>query len=225
MKIWGDPEIQTVEGARSEVLGQPEESTMAKPEGAIRGNLDIHQPVPEDGNSGQPENSSSAIPKDRGTRATWVKRPVGTAEGCEIRGNSEIHRRQSRKMQRTGQPGNSSIGATRQRRIGATRSFNTGGVEDGKSGQLDNPLPAQPNGLNVRGNSWIRRQRGLRMRSTGQPGDALLAKPEDRGEEATLNLIWKLNGTMHDSTSCKDIRERQRPKSLWRFHFVASGKC
>jgi hypothetical protein len=39
------------------------------------------------------------------------------------------------------------------------------------------------------------------MRGTGQPGDALLAKPEDAGCEATRILINKLNGSMHDPIS------------------------
>jgi hypothetical protein len=37
---------------------------------------------------------------------------AGCAEGCEIRGDSKIHRRQGRKMQTPGQLGDSSVGVT-----------------------------------------------------------------------------------------------------------------
>jgi len=44
-------------------------------------------------------------------------------------------------------------------------------------------------------------RRGQRTRSTGQPGDARLAKPEDAGAGATRNQHESLNGTMHDPMS------------------------
>jgi hypothetical protein len=74
-----------------------------------------------------------------------------------------------------------------------------------KSGQLDDPSPAQRNGLKIRGNPEIRRRRGISVLSTGQPGNAWLAKLEGAGVEETRNPITKLNGTMHDPMSYKII--------------------
>jgi hypothetical protein len=59
----------------------------------IRGDSDIYQPVPEDSKFwGNLDDESSAIPKGWGSGQLedWQ---VGTAEGCESRGNSTIHRR------------------------------------------------------------------------------------------------------------------------------------
>jgi hypothetical protein len=54
-------------------------------------------------NLGQPEKRITAIPKDRDAGQP-EHRPVGTAEGREIRGDSKIRRRQSRRCSATGQP-------------------------------------------------------------------------------------------------------------------------
>jgi len=77
--------------------------------------------------SGQLEDPSPAQPEDAGTGVTrgLISRrnqklscgatrslSAGCVEGCEIRGNSKIHRRQGRKMQKPGEPGDSSRGAT-----------------------------------------------------------------------------------------------------------------
>jgi hypothetical protein len=91
---------------------------------------------------------------------------TGSAEGCEIRGNSKIHRRHSQRIGEAGQPAES-----------VTR-------------------------------------RSQRTRSTGQPGDAQLAKPEDAGAGETRNQHERLNGTMHDPMSYQDTRrapEAARP--------------
>jgi len=118
----GDSTIGTAEGSKfrgnleKRSVGGPEErgfgATRRFTDGAtgrceIQGNLENHQPGPEDENSGQPGASSEAISEERGTGATrnFI---TDTAEGCENRGNSELHRRQSRKMQNSGQPEDSS---------------------------------------------------------------------------------------------------------------------
>jgi len=83
-----------------------------------------------------------------------------------------------------------------------------------ESGRLDDPSPAQRNGLKIRGNPEIRRRRGISVLSTGQPGEAWLAKPEDAGIEETRNPIKKLNGTMHDPMSYKIITEDARDRKV-----------
>jgi hypothetical protein len=83
-----------------------------------------------------------------------------------------------------------------------------------KSGQLDDPSPAQRNGLKIRGNPEIRRRRGISVLSTGQPGNAWLAKLEGAGVEETRNPITKLNGTMHDPMSYKIITENARGRKV-----------
>jgi hypothetical protein len=73
---------------------------MVQNPGETRGD---HQPVPEDLEAGQPGEGSSAIPKDRNSGQPEA-RSLGTAEGCEIRGDSELHRRPSRRRGTRGNP-------------------------------------------------------------------------------------------------------------------------
>lgn len=80
--------------------------------GQPRGNSGGCQPVPEGPQKwGNSPRGSSAIPKDR-AKGQLDARPIGTAEGCEQRGNSKLHRRQSRRCAR---------GETRRRITGAAR--------------------------------------------------------------------------------------------------------
>lgn len=94
-----------------------------------------------------------------------------------------------------------------------------------KSGQLDDPSPAQRNGLKIRGNPEIRRRRGISVLSTGQPGNAWLAKLEDAGIEETRNPITKLNGTMHDPMSYKIITEGARGRKVSGVFIFWVGWC
>jgi len=89
--------------------------------------------------SGQPGNLPSAMPEDAGceetcsligggaggaeTRGNPGIRKAGAAEGCDVRGNSKIHRRQNRKMQSLGRPKASSEAGREEWRRGATRGF------------------------------------------------------------------------------------------------------
>jgi len=114
------------------------------------------------------------------------------------RGNPKPVQRRGKRGGETGRPVTSQPAARKHAKVGATRRS----------------IAGTANGLKIRGNPEIRRQRGRRMRGTGQPGDALLAKPEDRGDEATLNLIWKLNGTMHDPMSYEFATENARDRKV-----------
>jgi len=119
---------------------------MAQPDGArtgvTRGSISRCRKVRD---SGQPEERITAIPKDRETGQP-VDRPVGTAEGCELRGNSKIDRRQSRRCRRKGQP----WGLYQRRgkrpeepgRLGESGIWKRGRMRN--SGQLEDPSPAQP---------------------------------------------------------------------------------
>jgi len=79
-----------------------------------------------------------------------------SAEGREIRGDSNIRRRHSRKMQKPGRPGDSSAGATRRASHGATRGLRDGCAE----------------GCEIRGNSKIHRRQGRKMQKPGKLGDS-----------------------------------------------------
>jgi hypothetical protein len=99
---------------------------------------------------------------------------TGSAEGCEIRGNSKIHRWHSQTTEEAGQPVEA-----------VTR-------------------------------------RGQRTRSTGRPGDAQLAKPEDAGAGETRNQHERLNGTMHDPMSYQDTR--RAPEAARSLAFSSKNK-
>jgi len=118
-------------------------------------------------NSGQLEEPSPAQPEDAGTGATrgWHQQAqsegrakkatssssAGGAEGCEIRGNSKIHCRQGRKIQKPGQPGGR-IGRRDQRtRSGATRTSTKEAPKDTR-----------------RGNSKLSRRQNPKMQDAGQ---------------------------------------------------------
>ena len=76
-----------------------------------------------------------------------------------------------------------------------------------ESGRLDDPSPAQRNGLKIRGNPEIRRRRGISVLSTGQPGNATRTEREDAGGGATRYLIGRQNETMHDPLGYTIIRK------------------
>lgn len=110
------------------------------------------------GNSGRPPDGAgrsakrgdlqsrlSAIPKDR-KRGQPHGRPVGTAEGCEVRGDSKLHRRQKPEMQDEGKPEAGIRGEARGReesgKPGAAQNQRRGNERD--SGRLEDQSPAQP---------------------------------------------------------------------------------
>lgn len=114
---------------------------------------------PEMRDEGKPEACiESAARGSEENGATRRITETSSAERCEIRGNSKIHRRHSQRTE--------------------------------EAGQL----------------AELVTRRGQRTRSTGQPGDAQLAKPEDAGAGATRNQHERLNGTMHDPMSYQDTR-------------------
>jgi len=123
--------------------------------------------------SGRPEEQITAIPKDRDAGQP-ADRLVGTAEGCEIRGNSKIRRRQSWRCRTTGQPG----GLYQRRgkrpeepgRLGESGIWKRGRMRN--SGQLEDPSPAQPKDRRFGATRRFVARRGQRMRGTGQPGVA-----------------------------------------------------
>jgi len=182
---------------------------LVQPDGIRPGaTREVNQPVPEDPERratwakgrrryrkterrGNSKLSQSAPPKDARIGATRCF-ITGEAGRCGTRGNPRpVSGSAARRREETGQPADSLKPAARNDvRFGATRKSITGTV----------------NGLKARGNSQLRRRRGQRMQRTGQPGDAQQAKQEDAGEEATRNLIKKLNGTMLDPRICKGIR-------------------
>jgi len=100
---------------------------------------------------------------------------TGSAEGCEIRGNSKIHRRHSQRIGEAGQPAEAIS------------------------------------------------RRGQRTRSTGQPGNTQLAKPEDAGAGETRNQHERLNGTMHDPMSYQDTRRAPEAARSLAFSPLATG--
>jgi len=55
--------------------------------------------------------------------------PLEALKGCEIRGNSKIHRRQSLKMQDPGRPGTHRKALLEGRSSGATRGSSAGGAD------------------------------------------------------------------------------------------------
>jgi hypothetical protein len=167
---------------------------MAKPEGAIRGNSEIHQPVPEDGNSGQPGNSSSAIPRERRTGATWGSDQSAPPKDVKFEATRRSIAGKSRKMQGTGQPGNSSIGDTRHRRIGATRNFITGTVEDAKVGATRQSITGTA--------EWTE--------CTGQLVDSSPARPKDAWYGATRRRIVGQAGRLRGRGNSEPHLEAER---------------
>ena len=157
---------------------------------------------------GDPKNGSKAIPRDRSSGRPG-DRSIGTAEGCEIRGDSKLRRRQSRRCRKKGN------------RKPGSKALRGGSEENGAPRRITETGSAE--GCEIRGNSKIHRwhsqtteeagqpveavtRRGQRTRSTGRPGDAQLAKPEDAGAGETRNQHERLNGTMHDPMSYQDTR-------------------
>lgn len=103
------------------------------------------------GKAGRPASRLSAIPKDR-KRGQLRGRAVGTAEACEGRGNSKLHRRQSRRCRTKGN-----------RRLASEARH--GGV-----GNWGNPDPHKTSFAEVkeiRGDSKINRRHGQRKRMRG----------------------------------------------------------
>jgi hypothetical protein len=138
----------------------------AEPRGNLRFQRQRHRRTR---NSGQLEYPSPAEPEDAETGATrrlhrqaqLERRSCGVtrgsrnrgAEGCEIRGNSNIHRRQGRKMRKPRQLGAHREARRVDRSRGATWSFTAGSVE----------------GCEIRGNLKIHRRQSLKMPGAGQP--------------------------------------------------------
>jgi hypothetical protein len=122
--------------------------------------------------SGQLENPSPARSEGAATGATrgCIERrngcnevsgklgasPLEALKGCEIRGNSKIHRRQSLKMQDPGKPGTHQEALLEGRGSGATRGFSAGSVDRMRDErQLKAPIAG----------------RDLETRYPGRPGD------------------------------------------------------
>ena len=149
-------------------MGQLRSSNLAKSEGAIQGNLELRQSTPEDRESRKLEAWSSAIPKAR-----ELGQPNALPSAPPKDAKSEETRRFI-----AGKAGGAGLGATQdliigglgERSSGATRCSSTGTAERCEiRGNSMIPSPAQPNGLKIRGNSKIRRQRGRRMQRRGDP--------------------------------------------------------
>jgi len=157
---------------------------------------------------GNSQGGSKAIPRDRSSGRPG-DRSIGTAEGCEIRGDSELHRRQSRRCR------------TKGNRKPVSKALQGGSEENGATRPITETGSAER--CEIRGNSKIHcrhsqrtedagqpadsvTRRGQRTRGTGQPGNARLAKPEDAGAGATRNQHERLDGTMHDPMSYQDTR-------------------
>jgi len=100
------------------------------------------------------------------------RRRCGSAEGCGIRGNPEIHRWHSRKMRIRGNP-----------RTHRRRSWRSG-----DSGQPGDSPKAQPKGCEIRGDSKIHRRCSRKMQEPGKPGASSQAKLEERGCGETRRL-------------------------------------
>ena len=98
--------------------------------------------------------------------------PVRNAGGCEPRGDSRMHRWQSRKIGSAGQPGRSIAGVARGPRSGETRSFAEGVAE----------------GCEIRGDSKLHRRQGRRTQGLGQPETSSLALQRDRRAGATRSF-------------------------------------
>jgi len=174
---------------------------MVRNPGETRGD---HQPVPEDLDAGQLAKGSSAIPKDRNSGRP-EGRSLGTAEGCEIRGNSKLHRRPSRRYGTRGNPSSVSEGTAggREETGQPAESPKPVALEDAKFGATRRSIAGTAKGRGSGATRGIVARRGQRVRGTGQPGDARLAKPQDAGEGATRSPHQKAEGTMHDPLNCK----------------------
>jgi len=182
----------------NEALGQPEESTPGEPEGAIRGDSEIHQPGPEDEGCGA-------------TRILIIGDTEGLKFGATWRSVNR-HRRRMRGSRRLGAPspakpevqgnwgnpgacigGDLKGGDARGNPKPANRD--RGRMRD--SGRLEDPLPAQPKDrrFGATRNFVAGAAAGCVQ---GQPGDA--ARPSwkmlDTGQPGAS--IAGLNGTMHD---------------------------
>jgi len=142
--------------------------------------------VPEDLDAGQLAIGSSAIPKDRNSGQP-EGRSLGTAEGCEIRGNSKLHRRPSRRYGTRGNPSSVSEGTAggREETGQPAESPKPVALEDAKFGATRRSIAGTAKGRGSGATRGIVARRGQRVRGTGQPGDARLAKPQDAGEGAT----------------------------------------
>jgi hypothetical protein len=206
--------------------GKPEDAGTAKPEGAgteaTRGTISRRQ---GSGNSGQPGNSNprqsrkvqSAGQPDTtlggaaGKRSRGATRSssAGSTEGREIRGDSKIRRRQSRKMQSlgkprghirrrnwnsedAGQPGDLMPVALKDARFEATRRSIAG--KAGRCGSRGNPGDVSrgaTGGPKPRGNLELHRWERQRMRNSRQLEDPSPAEPEDAGCGATRSPIGR----------------------------------
>jgi hypothetical protein len=120
----------------------------------IQGNLENHQPGPEDAGIGATRSlcrrgrrrvRDSGQPEDP---------PAGAAEGAKSRGNPGIHQRHSRRVQDSGQP-EDCIGKRCNR--------------SGDSGQPGDSPPAAWIGCEIRGNSKIHRRPVGRCGMRGNP--------------------------------------------------------
>jgi len=136
----------------------------AEPGGNLRFQRQRHRRTRD---SGQLECPSPTEPEDAGTGATrglhrqaqLEKRSCGAtrgsrnrgAEGCEIRGNSNLHRRQGRKMRKPRRLGAHREARRVDRSRGATWSFTAGSVE----------------GCEIQGNLKIHRRQSLKMPGCG----------------------------------------------------------
>jgi hypothetical protein len=186
--------------------GKPEDAGTAKPEGAeteaTRGTISRRQGRE---NSGQPENSNPRQSRKvrrtgkpanppggaagERSRGATQSSSAGSAEGREIRGDSKIRRRQSRKMQSlgklsghigrrnwnsedSGQPGDLMPEALKDARFEATRRSIAG--KAGRCGSRGNPgdaLRGATSGPKPRGDLELHRWRRRRMRNSGQLED------------------------------------------------------
>jgi hypothetical protein len=189
--------------------GRLEDSPLAQPEGARpRATWETTTRSRTIRDEGQPEDRIEGDTEGPGFRATW--RSVNR------------HRRRMRDSRRLGAPSPAKpemqdegkpeayiAGVAEEVRMsgrpgGITETSGAEGWENSR--QLENPSPARPKDRGSGATRGSGHPAQPRARSTGQPGDAQLAKPEDAGAGETRNQHERLNGTMHDPMSYQDTR-------------------
>lgn len=117
------------------------------------------------------------------------RRRSGTAGGCEIRGNPEIHLKAPPRDKAPGKPGGSSRGRPEGAGIGATRSLSPRLAGRSKFGETRRPAVGKPEDAGVGATRSLIERRNWRSKETGQPGAWLTEPPKDARIGATRGSI------------------------------------
>jgi len=172
----GNPKHQRQRHRRTRDAGQPEDPSPAQPEDAEAGvTRGMHRQAQSEEQSCGATQSLSA----------------GCAEGCEIRGDPKIHRRQGRKMQKPGQPGGCIDRRRRRSDVWGNLNIATECAE----------------GRERRGNSKLGRRQSLKMQDAGQlatSSGGATGSAEPRGSSSRTCRRMRVSGQL-------ETRSRAQP--------------